>query len=379
LEDHKAEIEEICKAAKKEQELETKMKTIEEEWNEQVLCFVNYKEHGEVCLDKPYTDHLLEQLEDAQESLAIMLTSKYVTPLRNEVSSWSEKLKTIGEVLDLWIEVQEMWINCESVFSNSVVTKEMPAEAKRFSRVDKSWIRSQKQSYEMKSVLQCCLGSSVQENTKRVLLKDLQKELEICFKSLSVFLDKKRKIFPRFFLLSNNSLLGLLSRTGDVVSVKPYLSTLFSAVAEMKLEEIKEIEDEKITIVSSAASLSDRNLQRKSFGHITSDTASVAGNQTLQFEISEVYSADGDALTLNKRIAVEKGAELWLGRLKDCISDTLKRLISISLHDFAHNSLPVEELALKYPAQVCIIALTFIWTREVETSIMTLRRIVKLF
>jgi dynein heavy chain len=158
LELYKLEIEEICKSAKKEQELENKMRTIEEEWNEQVLNFTNYKEYGEVCLDKDYTMRLLEQLDDAQESLVLMLSSKYVQPLRDEVSTWSEKLKTIAEVLELWIEVQDLWINMECVFSNPQIIRDMPNEAKRFSRVDKSWIRSQKQSFDMKSVLQCCLG-----------------------------------------------------------------------------------------------------------------------------------------------------------------------------------------------------------------------------
>ena len=77
------EIEEICKAAKKEQELEIRMKTIEEEWNEQVLSFSNYKDYGEILFDKEYTERLLEQLEDAQEILATMLTSKYVIPMKN--------------------------------------------------------------------------------------------------------------------------------------------------------------------------------------------------------------------------------------------------------------------------------------------------------
>ena len=78
LDMHSFEIEEICKAAKKEQELESKMRAIEEEWNEQVLSFSFYKDYGEIVFDKEYTERLLEQLEDAQEILANMLTSKYV-------------------------------------------------------------------------------------------------------------------------------------------------------------------------------------------------------------------------------------------------------------------------------------------------------------
>jgi dynein heavy chain len=367
---HASEIEEICKAAKKEQELESRMRTIEEEWNEQVLSFSNYKDYGEVCFDKEYTERLLEQLEDAQEVLASMLTSKFVTPLRNEVASWSEKLKTIGDVLELWLEVQELWINIESVFSNPLTVKEMPAESKRFSRVDKSWIRSQKQSFDMKSVLQCCLGSSVQENTKRVLLKDIQKELEICFKSLNGYLEKKRRSFPRYYFLSNSALLTLLSHSnGHFAKVKPFLSSLFSAVADLKVDEMRE--DEKISSISTTSFSFDKPRSVMQSSHDTPtffrkpESTSNAGPE---LEIVEVYSADGEVLPLFRKVGLDKGAENWLPKLKESISDSLRRYLSHSLNDIINN-ISTEELALKYPAQICLVALSFMWTKEAEASI----------
>ena len=39
-------------------------------------------------------------LEDAKAQLAMMLTSKYIKPLRDEAASWALKLTDIGEVLD---------------------------------------------------------------------------------------------------------------------------------------------------------------------------------------------------------------------------------------------------------------------------------------
>lgn len=325
---HALEIEEICKAAKKEQELEIKMKSIEEEWNEQVLSFTNYKDYGEIIFDKAYTERLLEQLEDAQEILATMLTSKYVVPMRNEVANWFEKLKTICDVLELWLEVQELWINIESVFSNPLTVKEMPAEAKRFSRVDKSWIKSQKQSYDMKSVIQCCLGSSVQENTKKILLKDIQKELEICNKSLNLYLEKKRKSFPRYYFLSNNALLTLLSHgfsADSVGELKPFLSTLFNSVSDFRLDDAKEKEEKDLLQRSFVSSGSER--RRKSSVVMpglasTSPSFILSRHNTKDIkissdsEITEVLSGDGEFLTLLRRISIDKSCEIWLPRLK---------------------------------------------------------------
>ena len=74
-------------------------------------------------LDKTSTERLLEQLEDAQALLAQMLTSRYVGPLREEAASWAEKLKEVGQVLEQWLEVQDLWQYLEAVFSNEATAK----------------------------------------------------------------------------------------------------------------------------------------------------------------------------------------------------------------------------------------------------------------
>ena len=43
------------------------MRSIEEEWTEQILNFESYKDYGSVLLEKRYVEHLLEHLEDGEE------------------------------------------------------------------------------------------------------------------------------------------------------------------------------------------------------------------------------------------------------------------------------------------------------------------------
>lgn len=74
-------------------------------------------------LNKQSTERLLEQLEDAQALLAQMLTSRYIGPLREEAASWAEKLKEVAEVLEQWLEVQDLWQYLEAVFSNNDTAK----------------------------------------------------------------------------------------------------------------------------------------------------------------------------------------------------------------------------------------------------------------
>lgn len=160
-----------------------------------------------------------------------MLTTRYIEPMREEVASWSEKLKMIGEILELWLEVQDLWLGAENIFNNPSAGKDIALESKRFIRVDKTWLKSQRQSSEIRNVLQCCLS----EPPKKGILKEMQKELEICNKSISLYLDRKRQIFPRFYFLTNRTLISVLSRQDTINYIRPYFRTIFNGIRDLKL------------------------------------------------------------------------------------------------------------------------------------------------
>lgn len=163
--------------------------------------------------------------------LAHMLTTRYIEPMREEVASWSEKLKMIGEILELWLEVQDLWLGAENIFNNPSAGKDISLESKRFIRVDKTWLKTQRQSAEIRNVLQCCLS----EPPKKGILKEMQKELEICNKSISLYLDRKRQIFPRFYFLTNRTLISLISRQDTINYVKPHFRSIFNGIRDLKL------------------------------------------------------------------------------------------------------------------------------------------------
>lgn len=93
-------------------------------------------------------------LEDSQASLASMLTSKYIGPLKDEAASWAAKLLSVSEVIEQWLTVQNQWVHLESVFSLPSTKSDLPQEAKRFASIDKTWTKLMKKSYEIKNVIQ---------------------------------------------------------------------------------------------------------------------------------------------------------------------------------------------------------------------------------
>ena len=65
------------------------------------------------------TEHLLDLLEDAQATLALMLTSRHIGPLRDEAAAWAIKLKEISEVLEQ-VRLNRVEENKKSLFRTQI-------------------------------------------------------------------------------------------------------------------------------------------------------------------------------------------------------------------------------------------------------------------
>ena len=229
--DYKDTIEESCEIAKNEAKMDKEINAIMEFWKVVEFELVPMK-NTDVSTLKMLDDHF-EMLENHQLSINTMLLSKFVAFFEKLFEQWKQDLGSVYDVIQLLIEVQKTWSFLENLFIHSEeVKKELPEISKQFVGIDIEMRDIMKKGGQVKNIMAFC---TIDGMYKR--LDKIEGELKICEKALNQYLDSKRKAFPRFYFVSVNDLLDILSNGNSPAKVNKHSTKIFQAVEHFNMSE----------------------------------------------------------------------------------------------------------------------------------------------
>ncbi|KAL3321293.1 Dynein heavy chain 3, axonemal, partial [Cichlidogyrus casuarinus] len=301
-------LEEIGAAAAKEYQLQTSMMKMKEEWKNMKFELLLYRETGVSILSA--VDDIQLLLDDHIIKAQTMKGSPYAVPFEKEIKAWEEKLVNMNDILDLWLKVQATWLYLEPIFSSEDILAQMPEEGNKFNVVDAIWKEFMAETTRNPN----CLAATGQRDMLR-RMNEAFNLLEEIQKGLNDYLEMKRLYFPRFFFLSNDELLEILSETKDPLRVQPHLKKCFE-------------------------------------------------------EITGMVSAEQETVAFNVKIipAKAKGmVEKWLLQVEEVMLSSLQDVIIKGIE--AYMATGREQWVLEWAGQVVICVSTVFWTQDVEQAI----------
>uniref|UniRef100_H2YF96 Dynein heavy chain linker domain-containing protein n=1 Tax=Ciona savignyi TaxID=51511 RepID=H2YF96_CIOSA len=324
-------------------------------------------------------------LDDHIVMTQTMSFSPYKKPFEERITSWEGKLNMTQDVLDEWLACQRSWLYLEPIFSSEDINRQLPVEGKRYQTMERMWRKIMKNANENTQVISLCSDARLLES-----LKECNKLLEQVQKGLSEYLETKRAAFPRFYFLSDDELLEILSQTKDPTAVQPHLRKCFenifkvlrvittflkqllkkcSFLAEICLCDSAVIW--KIDFFKASSVFFLEFLIGFRINFVLHKNPNNKDDPQITFEkdmrMTEMVSGEGESVEFSEELYPTGNVEDWLGEVERVMLESVRAQCAKAVAAYPDNKRT--EWVLQWPGQVVIAGAQVYWSQYVEEAI----------
>jgi dynein heavy chain len=306
----------VCDVAGKEFAIESALDKMQKEWAGINITFAPYRETGTYVFRG--SDEIQQILDDHIVMTQAMSFSPFKKAHETRLKAWEVKLSSMSDIVEAWLACQKNWMYLEPIFSSEDIMRQLPAEGQRFRAVDRNWRKWMGIGFSNPHALTFTDNEGLLDT-----LTGCNATLELVQKGLSDYLETKRKAFARFFFLSNDELLEILSQTKDPRAVQPHLKKCFEAIHKVEFE---------------------------NDGSITA-----------------MYSGEGEKVPWVCPVYPTGAVENWLGDVERMMFNSVRKQVMDACESYPKTKRT--EWVLQWPGQVTLAGDQVYWTKETAEAI----------
>ncbi|KAG5475488.1 hypothetical protein LSCM1_03608 [Leishmania martiniquensis] len=319
--DHLTAIESVAAVAQKTYELESELMNMETEWKRLVFEMEPYQDTFKLKANDAMQLTLDEHILKTQSMLG-KPTVRQTPALQARVSQWFDQLNNTQTTMDEWFRCQSTWSYLEPIFVSADISRSLPAEKRVFAEIDETWHAVMARTRTTPQIITRCQDDSLYKT-----LSSANANLEEILRKLQQFLETKRMAFPRFYFISNEELLQILSDSRDPYLVQPYLRKCFEGIKTLTFAD--------------------------------------------HHDMVGMESAEGERVRFVRPVNPSdhhNQVELWLQAVENVMKATVRDQLRQAIGDYTQRKRT--EFVRAWPGQVVIAVCSFFWTME-ATQAMT--------
>ncbi|CAF0762898.1 unnamed protein product [Adineta steineri] len=322
FEDNIQVITDISENATKEYSIEQMLDKINQIWNH--LIFETTLHKANVYKIKA-PDEIIQNVEEHTAQISTIKGTRHIKAFQNEINYWEKSISQISELCDGLFNVQKQWLYMEGIFTSDDVQRQLSHETTEFQYINRIWqdeilvkIR------EHPNVLYVATKLNLFE-----IIQNLLRNLENIQKKMEDYLETKRSIFPRFYFISNEELVEILSLSRQPDLIQIHLKKLFDNIKNLRLV-IKK------TILANG-----------------------------------IISNENEEINLISTLLLEGNVEIWLKNLEIKMQITIREYLKNCLSALKLQLTKRNKWIKDWPSQCCITASEIEWTSATTKALLT--------